>query len=87
MGTGNVLAFSPPIYWYSEVLEAAAAALATAKDTPKIALAPSFDLLGVPSKSIMVLSISSCSNTERPCSASARTALTFATACETPLPM
>ena len=41
----------------SQLFEKSAAALAHAMDTPKIALAPNFDLSGVPSISIMVLSI------------------------------
>ena len=39
----------------------AAAAFATASDTPSIALAPSLPLFSVPSKSIIILSILACS--------------------------
>ena len=52
MGTGSVWADTPPMYRYSGRPDAAAAALAVAKLTPKIALAPSLPLLGVPSSSI-----------------------------------
>ena len=64
-----------------------AAAFATANETPKIALAPSFDLFGVPSKSIMSWSILFCSNIEVPKSAWAMMVLTFSTALSTPLPI
>ena len=58
IGTGNVLAFTPPIYLYNSWLLSIAAALATAKETPSVALAPMFALLGVPSISINLASIS-----------------------------
>ena len=53
MGTGRVTALSPPKSLYKGKLAAAAAALAFARDTPRIALAPRSFLLGVPSRSII----------------------------------
>jgi hypothetical protein len=66
----------------------AAPALATAKLTPRIALAPSLVLLGVPSSSlrkasILVWSLTSMASLIR---AGAMTELTFSTALVTPLP-
>ena len=54
IGTGNVFAETPPTYLYKGNPNSFAAAFAAANETPKIAFAPNFDLLGVPSKSIMV---------------------------------
>ena len=54
MGTGNVQTFAPPMYLYNGCLTVSAAALATANDTPNIALAPRLDLFSVPSTSIMI---------------------------------
>ena len=66
IGTGSVLAATPPTYLYNGKFNSFAAAFATANDTPKIALAPSLDLLAVPSISHICLSIYSCSKTETP---------------------
>src|SRR5690606_29563908 len=63
-----------------------AAALATARLTPRIALAPSRPLLGVPSSASIVRSRSRWSSASRPSSASAISPLTAATALCTPLP-
>ena len=41
IGTGNVLALIPPMYWYKDKPKASAAARAQAIETPRIALAPS----------------------------------------------
>ena len=49
--------YSSPIYLYRGTLREAASALATAKDTAKIAFAPNLSLFSVPSSSIMILSI------------------------------
>ena len=57
IGTGNTLALTPPMYLYNGISNDLAAALATANDTPKIALAPNLPLLSVPSNSISNLSI------------------------------
>ena len=54
MGTGKVFALTPPTYLNNGIPNSSAAALAAANETPKIALAPNLDLLGVPSKSIMI---------------------------------
>ena len=55
-------------------------------DTPKIALAPNFALLGVPSNSIITPSIATCSDASNPKIAGPMMSFTFATACNTPLP-
>jgi len=52
IGTGKTFAFVPPIYLYKGIPSSLLAAFAQAIETPKIAFAPSFDLLGVPSSSI-----------------------------------
>ena len=57
MGTGSVQALLPPTYRYNGRPASLAAALATANDTPKMALAPSCALLGVPSRLIITRSI------------------------------
>ena len=57
IGTGKTLAFTPPTYWYNGKSKDLAAALATANETPKIALAPNLALFGVPSNSISNLSM------------------------------
>ena len=49
IGTGSVLAFTPPKYWYSGSPAHTAAAFATAKETDKIAFAPRTALFFVPS--------------------------------------
>jgi hypothetical protein len=61
--------------------------LAAASDTPKIALAPSLPLLGVPSRSIMAWSRAAWSAASMPRTASASSPPALATACETPLPL
>ena len=63
-----------------------AAAFAQAKETPKIALAPNFPLLSVPSNSISVLSINGCSKTFKPIYSGAITSFTFLTALRTLFP-
>ena len=75
------------MYLYRDILDSAAAALATASEIPKIELAPNLDLFGVPSKSIIFLSISAWLNTDIPKTASDNILLTFFTALETPLPI
>ena len=64
-----------------------AAALATARLTPRIALAPRLLLLGVPSRLIIARSIIACSVTAAPCSSLFSVSFTFSTAFITPLPM
>ena len=49
IGTGSIFTFTPPRYEYSGMPSEFAAALATAMDTPSIALAPRLDLSFVPS--------------------------------------
>ena len=57
IGTGNCLALTPPMYWNNGNPNSSAAALATAIETPNIALAPNLPLLCVPSNSIIKASI------------------------------
>ena len=68
------------------VARAAAAALATARLTPSVALAPSRDLFGVPSRRRSSASTWSWSSASRPESASNTSPLTASTALRTPLP-
>ena len=53
IGVGNSLELVPPKYLYRDTPKESAAACATAKDTPKIALAPRRPLFSVPSNSII----------------------------------
>ena len=87
IGTGNCLAFTPPIYWNSGRPSSSAAALATARETPSIALAPSLPLFGVPSSSIIRPSIPGWSKASRPSTSGAIISFTLSTAFKTPLPM
>ena len=77
----------PPTYLYRDKLQKSAAAFAQASETPRIALAPKRDLFGVPSISIIELSIDACSLTSYPTNASANSPLTAATALSTPFPL
>ena len=86
IGTGNTFALTPPIYLYKGIFNALAAAFATARDTPRIAFAPNFPLLFVPSNSISILSIAVWSNTLHPINSSAIVSLTFLTAFNTLFP-
>ena len=86
IGTGRRVVCAPPRYLYRGSPRYSAAALATAMDTPKMALAPSLALFSVPSSSIMVRSISTCSRASRPQISPATAVLTFSTALSTPLP-
>lgn len=63
-----------------------AAAFAVASETARIAFAPSFDLFGVPSSSIIALSTPAWSLASIPTTRFAITSFTFATAFSTPLP-
>ena len=85
-GTGSVAASPPPSRRYRGSPAAAAAARATAMDTPRMALAPSRDLFGVPSRSISRWSIPRWSAASQPARARAISPLTPATARRTPLP-
>ena len=87
IGTGSVFADTPPIYLYKGIPNSAAAALEVARETPKIALAPNFDLFGVPSKSIIIWSTLFCSKTEKPSNSWAIIVFTLSTAFKTPLPI
>ncbi len=63
-----------------------AAALASASETPRIALAPSAALFGVPSSAQSAASSASWSLASRPDSSSKMSWFTAATAFSTPLP-
>ncbi len=86
IGTGRTCAASPPRYFHSGRPSSTAAACAAASETPRMALAPSRDLLGVPSSSMRARSSPSWSVASRPATAWAISPLTFATARVTPLP-
>src|ERR1700761_2774143 len=86
IGTGSTWAFGPPRYRNRRRLADSAAAWATAMLTPTMALAPSRDLSGVPSRSIMVWSISRWSSASKPSNSSWISPLTWPTALVTPLP-
>jgi hypothetical protein len=60
IGTGNVFAETPPTYLYNGNPNSLAAALHSKRNT-KNAFAPNFDLFYVPSKSIIIWSITFCS--------------------------
>ncbi len=85
-GTGSCISPAPPRYRYSGSDDSSAAALATAHETARTALAPSRALFSVPSSSIIVLSMNDCSVASRPMMASQISVLTFSTAFSTPLP-
>ena len=68
------------------VAKAAAAALAMASDTPRMALAPRRLLLGVPSSPIMISSILTWASASMPPTASKISPLTASIALRTPLP-
>ena len=86
IGTGKTRASGPPRYRNNGRFSAAAAACATASETPSSAFAPRFFLLGVPSSSINFLSIFAWSSTSHPLRTGAILSLTLATAFLTPLP-
>ena len=86
IGTGKIVALGPPIYLNKLKFDSNAAAFASARDTPKIAFAPRFDLLSVPSNFIIALSIPSWSKISLPCNASFKIEFTFFTAFKTPFP-
>ena len=83
---GPVFPASAAMCLYNGMPFASAAALQAAIDTPRIAFAPSLDLLGVPSSSHILLSSASCSNTDMPFKASFSVVFTDSTALVTPLP-
>ncbi len=86
IGTGSRWAFGPPTYRKSGRFADSAAARATASETPRMALAPSLDLLGVPSSSSMRWSTSRCSDASKPTSSGPIPSRTAFTALSTPLP-
>ncbi len=69
-GTGSTRADTPPTYLYSGRFELWAAALATARLTPRMALAPRRLLFGEPSNSIMAASRRRWSSASKPVRAS-----------------
>ena len=66
IGTGSTCASAPPRWRHSGWPASAAAALATASETPSIALAPRRPLLSVPSRSIIARSRPAWSEAWRP---------------------
>ncbi len=86
MGTGSVQAATPPRYWKRSSPADAAAAFATAIETPRIALAPRCSFDGVPSFSIILWSMPRWKRASSPLDSGARTCLRFRTAWSTPLP-
>src|SRR5574344_867863 len=74
------------MYLYKGKSKYAAAAFATARDTPNKALAPNFDLVFVPSSCNNFASIVVCYKAEKPFKAGAMMLLMCSTALVTPLP-
>jgi hypothetical protein len=86
IGTGSVRASSPPSERKSGRPRSSAIAFAAASDVPRIALAPSRPLFGVPSRSIRRRSSASWSAASSPRTTAAISSLTLATASVTALP-
>ena len=86
IGTGSTCAFVPPIQRYSGTSASAAAAFATASETPRMAFAPRRAFVSVPSSSIMAASSARCSRASSPRMRSAISPFTWATARPTPFP-
>ncbi len=86
MGTGRTWALGPPTYWNRSRPADSAEAWAAARETPRMALAPSLPLLGVPSSSIMSWSRPRWSAASKPMISGAMMSLTLSTAFSTPLP-
>src|SRR5436309_13502270 len=86
IGTGRSLAFGPPRYLKRGRLTASAAALAVARETARIAFAPSFDLVSVPSRRSIVRSTVNWSKASTHLSAGRIFPVTFRTAPWTHLP-
>ena len=86
IGTGTTFDWSVPRYRYRGNWFSCAAARAVARETARIAFAPSRSLFGVPSSSIMVRSRSSCSRASKPRTASLISLLIDSTAPNTPFP-
>ena len=78
--------FSSAMCSYKGMPLAAAAALAVARETARIAFAPNLALFSVPSKSIMIWSIAAWSLASLPARAAAIGPFTASTAFSTPLP-
>ena len=68
-------------------MAALAAARATAREVARVAFAPNLFLLGVPSISMIILSISRCENGDSPSISGAISLFTFLTALSTPFPL
>src|SRR5688572_28856682 len=86
IGTGSTLAFGPPRYLYRGTPSWAAAALATAMETARMALAPRTFFVELPSSASMAASIGAWCVAHRPRIAGAILPFTFSTALRTPLP-
>jgi len=87
IGTGRTLELIPPRYLYKGMPKDSAAARATAMDTARIALAPSFPLFSVPSRSIIILSISTWSKALSPTISLDIISFMFSTALRVPFPL
>ena len=86
IGTGSRVGGSSDRWRYRGIPLDAAAAWAAASDTPRMALAPRFRLLGVPSRLASLSSRARCSRADIPAMAGAMVSWTLATALRTPLP-
>jgi len=86
IGTGSTLALTPPRYLNNGMPNASEAAFAVARDTAKMALAPSFDLVSVPSRASIFWSTAIWSRASMPFSAGKILPVTFLMALVTPLP-
>src|SRR2546423_1466839 len=86
IGTGSRCAFGPPRYRKRLSPVESAAARATARETPRIAFAPSSDLSGVPSRSSIFWSIAGWSVASKPTISGKIRSAMLSTAFSTPLP-
>ena len=86
MGTGMMVGAPGQRWRYRGMFLEAAAAWATAKDTPRTALAPRLRLFGVPSSLRSFSSRARWSRADMPATAGAIFSLTLATAVRTPFP-
>ena len=86
-GTGRRLDNGSPRYLYNGISKAFDAALALARLTARIELAPKLDLLGVPSISIIKLSILVWSKADNPHKAGEIVSWILLTAVKTPFPI
>ena len=86
-GTGKTFEFESPKYLKRDIFFSLAAAFETARETERIAFAPSLDLLFVPSSLIIFSSISFWSKIDRLFNSFEIISFTFFTALKTDLPI